>query len=150
MQPQIRKSLLRLYDLLLSTELDAGLRKSIRLTVRKLKSHKFDLDDAALVRAIRGQCPKIKNVGLRNKLQHTADILAQDSSSEEDESSDSTCYYDLDRIVGMRIRHGSREYLARWTGYGSDEDTWEPYAKLVDDDCGELVAKFHKDFRNMV
>lgn len=150
MQPKIRKSLLRVYDLLLSTEADAGLRRSIRITVRKLKSQKFDLDDGEIAKIIRKQCTKIKNAGLKTKLQYTADILSQDSSSGSDDSSDSTCYFELERIIGMRIKHGSREYLARWSGYGSDEDTWEPYAKLLDDDCGDLVAKFHKEASRVV
>jgi Chromo (CHRromatin Organisation MOdifier) domain len=34
--------------------------------------------------------------------------------------------WEVEGIIGKRIRKGSVEYKVRWTGYESDDDTWEP------------------------
>ena len=57
--------------------------------------------------------------------------------------------YKIHRIVGFRLKgHGShtkRMYLVRWKGYDSDDDTWEPIDRLLEDQCGDLVARFHRE-----
>ncbi len=46
-----------------------------------------------------------------------------DSDVEED-------VYEVEAVVGQRKRKGRYEYLIKWKGYASDENTWEPIANL--------------------
>jgi transposase InsO family protein len=36
----------------------------------------------------------------------------------------SSTIYDIDKILGSRLRAGIRQYLVRWKGYGPDFDSW--------------------------
>ena len=40
--------------------------------------------------------------------------------------------YAVDRLLKRRLRHGQVQYLVRWTGYGRDEDSWEPRTSFSD------------------
>jgi Chromo (CHRromatin Organisation MOdifier) domain len=47
--------------------------------------------------------------------------------------------YNVDAIIGKRIKQGMTEYLVKWTGYGEDESTWERVSNLQ---CPEKVKEF--------
>jgi len=38
--------------------------------------------------------------------------------------------YEVEAVVGQRKKKGRNEYLIKWKGYASDENTWEPVANL--------------------
>jgi len=38
--------------------------------------------------------------------------------------------YEVERIVGERMRQGLTEFKVRWEGYGPADDTWEPFENL--------------------
>jgi hypothetical protein len=38
--------------------------------------------------------------------------------------------YDIERIIGHRVRRHKREFHVRWIGYAESEATWEPEASL--------------------
>ena len=68
------------------------------------------------------------------------------SSSSEDGSSTSSDdeYFRIDKIVGMRFGLNNEVfYLVRWSGFGPDDDTWEPREKLIEDGCRDRIAHFH-------
>lgn len=51
--------------------------------------------------------------------------------------------YEVERIVDRRKnKKGRTEYLVRWKGYESEDDTWEPEQHLVN--CQEYVGDFNR------
>ncbi|XP_013204517.2 chromodomain Y-like protein [Microtus ochrogaster] len=51
--------------------------------------------------------------------------------------------YEVERIVDKRKnKKGKTEYLVRWKGYGSEDDTWEPEQHLVN--CEEYILDFNR------
>ena len=64
-----------------------------------------------------------------------------------DEPMVSTEEYIVERIVGKRNNMKSRriEYLVKWLGYESDQNTWEPLPNL--DGSQQLLADFEKRLR---
>lgn len=55
------------------------------------------------------------------------------------------CLLQVERIVDKRRnRKGKVEYLVRWRGYGSEEDTWEPESHLST--CMIYVHEFNRQY----
>lgn len=66
---------------------------------------------------------------------HASQLKAVHGSPSRQEAillEDSTEEFEVDRILGMRLaRSGKkREFLVRWKGYSSFEDSWEPEGNL--------------------
>ena len=38
--------------------------------------------------------------------------------------------FEVERILSRRVVRGQEQFLVRWKGYGSFDDTWEPRANL--------------------
>ncbi|GAA6235092.1 chromodomain Y-like protein isoform X2 [Lates japonicus] len=54
-------------------------------------------------------------------------------------------FYEVERIVDKRKnKKGKVEYLVRWRGYGSEEDTWEPESHLST--CMIYVHEFNRQY----
>ncbi|KAJ2747989.1 hypothetical protein GGI20_000076 [Coemansia sp. BCRC 34301] len=64
-------------------------------------------------------------------------------TDDEGSASDSTVYVasTVERIVDDRVRAGRCEYLLKWRGYSSEENTWEPEDNL---DCPGLLARYRR------
>ncbi|XP_062546223.1 ABC transporter F family member 4-like [Armigeres subalbatus] len=65
----------------------------------------------------------------------------EESEDEEDEDEDDT-EYEVEKIIEVHFkRNGQREYLVRWKGFSSKDDTWEPEDNLH---CKDLIEKFNE------
>ena len=50
--------------------------------------------------------------------------------------------FEVDRILGQRIRYNKPQYLVHWKGYDTSEATWEPASALTN--CSTALAAFRK------
>ena len=50
--------------------------------------------------------------------------------------------FDVEEILDTRIRRKRREYLVKWKGYGSEDNTWEPEKNLEHSPLA--IVNFHK------
>ena len=48
--------------------------------------------------------------------------------------------YEVENILGSRLRKGKREYLIKWKGYGDEENTYEPSRNIP----SELIREFRR------
>ena len=149
MELDVIRSILGIYENILLKESDITLRVDVRRTMQKLKKlSKIMSEDEkeTLLTRMDKQCTSVQNHSLQLKFRQ----LIQSFRNNELDSSDARPkktkkFYKVKRIVGFRITGDkSRMYLVRWKGYDSDDDTWEPVHRLLEDQCGDLIARFHK------
>jgi hypothetical protein len=165
-------SLMRFYRQLLFHEKgNHALRTSIRDAMRQIRNHGLDDVDALLslmrkqCRLIHAQLPRTKLLRKIRALRTMATFSSSSSSSssieeesenenvatssedDENDGSSKTPRYKVDSIKGFRLqgKASTRMYLVRWKGYDSEDDTWEPVDRLMEDQCGDLVARFHRE-----
>ncbi|CAM1296758.1 MPHOSPH8 (predicted), partial [Pycnogonum litorale] len=54
--------------------------------------------------------------------------------------------YEVEEIVGVRKIGSQIQYRVRWSGYGSQHDTWEPKENLLT--CEDLIDNYMNDKKN--
>ncbi len=59
-----------------------------------------------------------------------APVLLEDESEE----------YEVAAVLGRRLVRGQEQFLVRWKGYSSFDDTWEPRANL--ENAQEALKRF--------
>jgi len=70
-------------------------------------------------------------------------MSAHEDSGSEGAGSDAAEEYVVEQILQKRITAGRTEYLLKWKGYGTDDNTWEPMDNLG---CPELIEAFEKEW----
>ena len=53
--------------------------------------------------------------------------------------------YEVEKVIDDRIRKGKQEFLVKWKGYSADENTWEPYNNLKDN---QQFKNYQKKMKN--
>lgn len=49
--------------------------------------------------------------------------------------------FSVEKIVSKKVVGGKTQYMLKWKGYDSDENTWEPEENL---DCQDLLEEFNR------
>ncbi|CAB4003726.1 Hypothetical predicted protein [Paramuricea clavata] len=68
------------------------------------------------------------------------------SESESQDSDDEL--YEVEKIVAKRKRQGKVEFLIKWRGYKSDENSWEPEEHLVG--CSNMIREYNKNEKEII
>ena len=50
--------------------------------------------------------------------------------------------YDVEAILGARVRRGNLQYLVKWLGYSDEENSWEPAGELLA--AEDAIRNFYK------
>ncbi|XP_034190669.1 uncharacterized protein LOC117608970 [Osmia lignaria lignaria] len=78
---------------------------------------------------------KLKN-NTKRKSENDKQITADDGKNDKDDQKE----FEVEKIIEVQYKKNkTREFLIRWKGFTSADDTWEPEENL---NCPELIAKF--------
>ena len=142
MELEVTRSILDIYQDILLKESDITLRVDVRRTMHKLRklSNIMSEDEKhRLLVRMEKQAQLIQKASLKLRFEELVHSIRTDELNQKKK------LYEVKRIMGFKFRSDkSRMYLVRWEGYDSDDDTWEPVHRLLEDNCGDLIAKFHK------
>ncbi|XP_015756973.1 PREDICTED: chromobox protein homolog 1-like [Acropora digitifera] len=72
-------------------------------------------------------------LGLIEETPVSATVEQENGATEEEEE------YEVEKVVDKRIHKGKVEYLLKWKGYTSEDNTWETEDSL---DCEELLQEY--------
>ena len=50
--------------------------------------------------------------------------------------------YEVEAIVGKRVKRGIVQYRVKWRGYDVSENTWEPVSNLRN--CVDLIREYER------
>lgn len=70
-------------------------------------------------------------------------IAAAQGKVDEETAAPEDFFWEVEAVVGRRIRRGYVEFLIRWKGCSEDDNTWEPTANLCDT-AMEEASKYTK------
>lgn len=87
-----------------------------------------------------------ENQTLQNKLKQfecEEPMQNQNEPNENGRNSDENVF-EVDEIIGDKIKQNKKYYLVRWKGYGKDHDSWEPSRNL---NCKEVLRRYEQSKR---
>ncbi len=140
----MHKQLLNICRQLLGSDAESNLHRIVRRWVRRIKSRQYE----SLALSMRKNGVSIRCCRLRGQVKAMVEVLEElsMSNSDDDTTDDDEPYFQVDRVVGMRFDTGDELlYLVRWAGFSSDDDTWEPRDKLIEDGCKTWIDQFHAE-----
>mmetsp|Transcript_26829 Transcript_26829/g.54753 ORF Transcript_26829/g.54753 Transcript_26829/m.54753 type:complete len:1082 (-) Transcript_26829:207-3452(-) len=77
----------------------------------------------------RKKARKTGNPALEN---HPGNIIIADPTKGEDAETPEDFFWEVDTVIGRRVKRGRVEYLIRWKNCTEDDNTWEPASNLCD------------------
>ena len=66
--------------------------------------------------------------------------MVDDDDEEVEEVEDAEELWEVEAIVGQRVRHGATQYRVVWKGFAEAEATWETEASTQDWSATDLAA----------
>lgn len=86
---------------------------------------------------------KAKKARRAKKQSFSEDEEELDENDDDDDNYDGAeeKEWEVEKVMNQRKKGGKKEYLIRWKGCKSSEDTWEPEDGIS---CPELIAAFLK------
>ncbi|XP_058451391.1 heterochromatin protein 1-like [Malaya genurostris] len=108
--------------------------------IKKYKA-KLEKEEAASAnKAKKGPGPK--KGAKKETPKKPAKAAKDDDNDQDDEEEDDGTEYEVEKIIDVHFkRDGTREYLVRWKGFTSKDDTWEPADNL---NCPHLIEKLNE------
>lgn len=110
--------------------------------IKKYKA-KMEKEEAAVTPAKKGR-PASKGVAAKKGAKKptpkktTKSAKADDDDDDEEDETE----YEVEKIIDVHFkRDGKREYLVRWKGFSSKDDTWEPADNV---NCPHLIEKLNE------
>ncbi|KAE8741960.1 hypothetical protein FOCC_FOCC012521 [Frankliniella occidentalis] len=74
------------------------------------------------------------------KRSNTSELKEKPAKKPKPENDDENAEWEVSKIVDyVELKDGTRQFLVRWKGFTSKENTWEPEANL---NCADLIEKF--------
>ena len=53
----------------------------------------------------------------------------------------------MEKILAKRKRNGRVEFLVKWKGFDTDENSWEPKMNLID--CDSAIKEYNKNEKDI-
>lgn len=50
--------------------------------------------------------------------------------------------YEVEQVIGHRMRRGRKEYQVKWVGYPVEQSTWQPASQLIEDGCKKSIDRY--------
>lgn len=72
---------------------------------------------------------------LQSQIVQTAEKSSPQSLKKKNENE-----YEVEKLLGDKIKHNIRYYLVRWKGYSSKHDTWEPISNIL---CPKILEEYY-------
>jgi hypothetical protein len=114
-----------------------GLDKPVWIARRKCPSQAADLIEV-YTKALRRQ----KRTGRQQQQEKVSSSSTKSSKKGKTNSgTESESLYTVEKLIGVRTKQNKRQFLVRWDGYDSSEDTWE-YV----DELRKYVPEIVKDY----
>uniref|UniRef100_A0A8D9AJ80 Chromodomain Y-like protein n=1 Tax=Cacopsylla melanoneura TaxID=428564 RepID=A0A8D9AJ80_9HEMI len=87
-----------------------------------------------------------KDEAAKKKKSSAAKKKNKKDESSDDEGEETTEEYEVERIIEVHNGKHGKEYLVRWKGFTSKDDTWEPEEHLT---CPDLIKQFNDKLGNI-
>lgn len=96
------------------------------------------------VKLSRASKHKVRTMQRKQAQEHEADQQSDSGESDDSLSEHKQEEYEVEAIVDSRFTNQVAEYLVKWKGYGSHENTWEPATELATK-CKAALAAYFQD-----
>ncbi len=102
---------------------------SIKKSIKKVREKRRLKQRQEAEEEERKKARRIGNPALEN---HPGNIVIADPTKGENAETPEDFFWEVDTVIGRRVKRGRVEYLIRWKNCTDDDNTWEPASNLCD------------------
>ncbi len=103
--------------------------KSTKKSIKKVREKRRLKQRQEAEEEERKKARRIGNPALEN---HPGNIIIADPTKGENAETPEDFFWEVDTVIGRRVKRGRVEYLIRWKNCTDDDNTWEPASNLCD------------------